>query len=211
MTGERRRTVYVPLATITRAPRNPKGHDAEMIAGSISRFGVVEIPTIDERTGRLVAGHGRLDDLVARKAAGEDPPDGVDVDAGGDWMVPVQRGWSSRSDADAEAYLIVSNSSGAAGGWDEANLAQLLADLRDQDPALLDLTGFDEKYILKHWAGDTNPWDFGEPEGSGGLTDPDGKADVTHAVVVTCATADEQAQVFNSLKADGYDCKMISE
>lgn len=156
----RRWTDYVPLAEVVRAPRNPKGHNAEMIAASVSRFGVVETPAVDERTGRLVAGHGRLDDWQARKAAGEDPPDGIDVSPDGDWLVPVQRGWASRSDADAEAYLVVSNQSTIVGGWDDEGLAQLLADLRDQDPDLLALTGFDDKWISQHWEGDANPWDF---------------------------------------------------
>lgn len=160
MTGERRRTEYLPLTEIVRAPRNPKIHNAEMIANSVSRFGVVEVPAIDERTGRLVAGHGRLDDLQARKAAGEQPPDGVETDPhSGEWLVPVQRGWASRSDADAEAYLVVANQSTIVGGWDNEGLAQLLADLRDQDPNLLTLTGFDDTWISQHWEGDVNPWD----------------------------------------------------
>lgn len=159
MPGDRRHVVYMPLDDVLRAPRNPKVHAKELITGSVSRFGVVELPTIDGRTGRLVAGHGRLDDWEARRAAGEVPPDGVDLD-GDTWVVPVVHGWASRSDADAEAYVVISNQSTIAGGWDDEPLAQLLADLRDQDPSLLDLTGFDDKWISQHWEGDTNPWDY---------------------------------------------------
>jgi hypothetical protein len=155
----------MPLDDIVRAPRNPKAHAAEIIANSVSRFGVVELPALDERTGRLVAGHGRLDDLVARRAAGEQPPDGIDTDPDGQWLVPVARGWSSRSDADAEAYLIVSNQATTAGGWDDTGLAQVLADLRDQDPDLLTVTGFDQSFIDKHWDGDRNPWDMATDNG----------------------------------------------
>jgi hypothetical protein len=169
----RRWTDYVPLETVQRAPRNPKGHNSELIANSISRFGIVESPAIDERTGRLVAGHGRLDDWITRKAAGEAPPDGIDIDPEtGDWLVPVQRGWASRSDADAEAYLVISNSSSQMGGWDDEALAQLLADLRDQDETLLDLTGFDGDFISAHWDGDSNPWDHSEPTGTDDDTTP---------------------------------------
>lgn len=160
MAGTRRYTDYMPLTDVQRAPRNPKNHNSELIASSISRFGIVESPAIDERTGRLVAGHGRLDDWITRKAAGENPPDGIDIDPDtGDWLVPVQRGWASRSDADAEAYLVISNSSTTAGGWEDEALAQLLADLRDQDPTLLGLTGFDDQFIADNWDGDSNPWD----------------------------------------------------
>ena len=167
MTDTRRRVVYTPLDEILRAFRNPKMHDKDMIAGSVSRFGIVELPTVDGRTGRLVAGHGRLDDWTERRAAGEIAPEGVEVDDNGRWLVPVVHGWSSRSDADAEAYVVLSNQTTIAGGWDNANLAQLLADLRDQDPALLALTGFDEAFIAKHWVEDPDPWDNAVPVGTG--------------------------------------------
>lgn len=143
-----RRVEYQPLATIESALRNPKLHDQDGIRTSIDRFGLGELPLIDERTGRLVAGHGRLDDLAARRSAREDPPDGVRIDpASGDWLIPVIRGWASRSDPEAEAYLVASNKLTTKGGWDDAELAQVLADLADQD--LLALTGFTDAEIEK--------------------------------------------------------------
>lgn len=143
MAGERRRTEYMPLDEILRAPRNPKRHAADLIEKSISHFGVVELPAVDERTGRLVAGHGRLDDWQRRRDNGEAPPDGVDIGPEGEWLVPVTRGWASRSDADAEAYLIVSNRSTELGGYDNEGLMEVLSDLRDTDEQLLLLTGYD--------------------------------------------------------------------
>lgn len=139
-----RRIEYVPLDTLQGAPRNPKRHYAEGIRASISKYGLGELPLLDERTGRLVAGHGRRDDLAARKAAGEEPPDGVKVGPDGDWLVPVIRGWSSRSDMDAEAYLVASNSLTVHGGWDEQGLADILSGLAEFDPALLDVTGYSQ-------------------------------------------------------------------
>lgn len=133
---------YVPLATIGAAPRNPKQHAANDIRASIDRFGLGELPLIDERTGRLVAGHGRLDDIAERRRAGQDPPDGVQVDEAGDWLVPVIKGWRSRSDAEAEAYLIASNKLTTKGGWDDAELSEMLTDLNGTD--LFELTGFTE-------------------------------------------------------------------
>src|SRR5687767_10340946 len=99
---------YMPLADLQRAPRNPKGHADQLIAESMERHGYVEAVVIDERTGRLVAGHGRLDSLQVRHAAGSEPPEGV-VAEGDQWLVPVQRGWSSTSDEQAENYLLTSN------------------------------------------------------------------------------------------------------
>lgn len=136
-----RRIEYLDLDQIELAVRNPKAHDTEGIKRSISHFGLTEVPTLDGRTGRLVAGHGRIQDLRDRRTDGGEPPSGVQLD-GDRWLVPVLCGWSSRSDEDAEAYLVASNNLSARGGWDNAELGVLLADLNDVDPDLLALTRF---------------------------------------------------------------------
>lgn len=135
---------YMPLSEIVPAARNPKRHDTDGIRASVDHFGLAEVPLIDERTGRLVAGHGRLADLQARHDDGQGPPDGVTVNDDGDWLVPVIRGWRSRSDADAEAYLVASNQLTAKAGWDNQGLAELLADLQKVDAELAALTGFSD-------------------------------------------------------------------
>lgn len=148
-----RRVEYMPLATIAKAPRNPKQHDEAGIRRSVDRFGVAELPLLDERTGRLVAGHERLDDLTARHTAGEDPPDGVVVAADGTWTVPVVRGWSSRSDVEAEAYLLASNRLTINGGWDDDGVNEILADLARVDPDLALATGWGEDELEALLAG----------------------------------------------------------
>jgi DNA modification methylase len=106
----------------------------------MARYGVVEPPVVDERTGRLVAGHGRLEAFADAKAVGLDVPEGVRVNAKGEWLVPVIRGWSSRNDAEAEAYLVTSNELTITPGWDDNALAEMLADM---DRELADIAGFD--------------------------------------------------------------------
>jgi DNA modification methylase len=126
---------YLPLGSLSEAARNPKRHALEPLSKSISRFGYVEPIILDERTGKLVAGHGRREALLKMRAAGETPPSGVTA-AEGDWHVPVVRGWVSKSDADAEAYLVASNRHVELGGWDNDELAALLQSVN------LDGTGF---------------------------------------------------------------------
>ena len=72
------------LAEVQSAKRNPKRH-SEDIGASIGRFGYADGVILDERTGRLVAGHGRLDELRRMQAEGEEPPDGIRVN-GEDWL-----------------------------------------------------------------------------------------------------------------------------
>ncbi len=147
---------YLPIDTIRGAHRNPKGHATEAITRSIDHFGLAELPLLDERTGRLVAGHGRHHQLLAMHTAGNQPPDGIRVDDTGTWLMPVIRGWASRSDNDAEAYLIASNHITTLGGWEDHGLAEILEELQDAD--LLELTGFEDDDLAQ--LPDTEP---GEP------------------------------------------------
>jgi hypothetical protein len=45
---------------------------------------------------------------VAAKTAGESPPSRVQ-ECEGEWMVPVVRGYRSKNDAEASAYLLADN------------------------------------------------------------------------------------------------------
>lgn len=117
------------LIDLPAAVRNPKKHALSQVDASMERFGYTEPVLLDERTGRLVAGHGRVETLIAREAAGQAAPEGVVVDPEGKWTVPVVRGWESSDDQEAEAYLVASNRLTELGGWDSSELADMLAEL----------------------------------------------------------------------------------
>lgn len=138
------RIVNVPLDQLVAAPRNPKRHDLTNIRRSISRFGYATPALRDERTGRLVAGHGRTEALAAMYADGEAAPAGIQVtDDGSTWLVPVVQGWASRSDAEAEAYLLADNRLTELGDWDDPALAAMLAELAASDASLVEDAGWD--------------------------------------------------------------------
>lgn len=141
-----RRIELMELENLLPAEKNPKQHDILEIKTSINRFGFVEPIVVDERTGRLVAGHGRLQALKTAKASGATPPAGVS-EQNGVWMVPVVRGWASRSKTEAEAYLVASNGTTIAGGWNNTELAEMLSELSKLDA--LDGTGFGREDIDK--------------------------------------------------------------
>lgn len=111
-----RRIEHMPLPEIARAVRNPKEHDLPTIRKSIQKWGCTLAGELDERTGRLVAGHGRLAVLEEMAGDGASPPEGVKVSDDGVWLVPILRGWSSRSDADAAGYLVANNAIPERGG-----------------------------------------------------------------------------------------------
>lgn len=138
-----RRTEYLPLDALKPDPRNPKAHDVETIDGSVGRFGIIDQITRDDRTGYIISGHGRTKTLRAMRDRGESPPDGVQVTADGEWLVPVNVGWASRSDAEAGAALIALNRTTELGGWVDDALLDLLDDLSDVDDGFVGV-GFGE-------------------------------------------------------------------
>lgn len=140
MPKQPRSIVLKSLSDLPPAPRNVKAHDLGAIISSVERFGFADAVVVDGRTGRLVSGHGRVEALLAMKRDGRPAPEGVQV-KGDEWLVPVQTGWASRDDAEAEAFLVAANRLVELGGWDEANLAAVLGDLAKS--GALDGTGYD--------------------------------------------------------------------
>lgn len=138
-----RRVEYTRLSEVKPASTNPKEHDIGAIVTSISKRGFVELPALDERTGRLVAGHGRIEALAAMKRDSVEVPNGLKKDADGEWLVPILHGWASKSDADAKAYLVASNRLVELGGWDTDALDALLVEIAKSDADALSGTGYD--------------------------------------------------------------------
>lgn len=137
-----RRIEYLPLAEISAALENPKRHADASIEASIRQFGYVEPMVRDDRTGRLIAGHGRLDELVRAQRAGDPPPKGIRARKR-TWLVPVTVGWASADDAQAHAAGIAINHLAELGGWTYADVDRVLEDWTagGADPAVL---GFDQ-------------------------------------------------------------------
>lgn len=136
------RIEWVPLDELVRWPRNPKEHDLPALEASFRRFGFVDLPLVDEGTGRLVKGHGRVDGLEERKARGEPAPKRIRVGPDGRWIVPVVRGVRFDSEVEAEAYVIADNRHVELGGWNEEMLGAIFRDhLESSGDAAVALAG----------------------------------------------------------------------
>ncbi|MEU4511756.1 hypothetical protein AB0G05_19870 [Nonomuraea wenchangensis] len=194
------------LHEIPRAVRNPKEHDLPGIRTSIEAFGCIVAGELDERTGRLVVGHGRLQVLKQMAADKVSPPEGILVDDDGTWLVPIVRGWSSRSDADAEAYLIANNRTPEKGGWEERMLAEVLADVRDADPDLLAATGYTADDLTRLAAADDHQPEEELPEP--GDADEDVRPEVW-GIIVTCDNEEEQTRLLERLADEGWQVRAL--
>jgi ParB-like chromosome segregation protein Spo0J len=129
---------YVPLTDLTPAPRNPKRHELELLIDAIRMHGLVEVPVADERTHYVLHGHGRREALIEMQVRGMPLPGGVVLDEDGGWLVPVLRGWASKSDAEAEALAIKLNRLPGEGGWNAREFAEVLEDLATNAAELFD-------------------------------------------------------------------------
>lgn len=147
------RIEYQPIATTKLAKSNPKDHDVPTLKASFVRFGFNECPVLNEKTGRLVVGHGRREALLELHAAGEKPPERIQVDADGNWLWPVVRGVRFKNEAEADAYLVAANSTTIRGGWDLPKLANVLESVRQRGAPLLG-TGYStrdlDRLVSKH-------------------------------------------------------------
>jgi len=132
-----------PLDEIPPADHNPKLHDIIHLRQLISRFGYTTPGLLDDRTGRLIVGHGRREALLAMRADGETPPRGIGITDENQWLVPVITGWSSTSDAEAAAYLVGDNQATINGGWNNEELQHLIDEIEKVDPTLVEMTGVD--------------------------------------------------------------------
>jgi ParB-like chromosome segregation protein Spo0J len=139
--ADTRRIEYRAVRDLQPDDRNPKTHDLKTLGASVTRFGYIEPVVLDERTGRILAGHGRTETLSALEAQGGEPPEGVVVEDG-IWQVPVVVGWASADDNEAAAALIALNRTTEIGGWDDSVL-DLLTSITETELGL-DGIGFTE-------------------------------------------------------------------
>lgn len=128
MSDNQLRVEYVALSELEHWDRNPKDHDLGELGQSFKRFGYVMPIIVDEGTGRVAAGHGRLDELMSMKLRGESAPERIPIEDG-DWQVPVIRGIAFDNELEMEAYAVADNRLVEKGGWNEPDLLKVLVPL----------------------------------------------------------------------------------
>jgi len=198
--GGERTLVYMDLGDLVSRfhPSNPKLHSLEEIRRSMSRFGYTESILLDERTGLLAAGHGRVSVLFADAKAGAEPPEGITV-VHGNWHVPVQRGWASKDDEEAMAYLVASNRLVEIGGWDDAGLASMLQSISQTDLGLAGV-GYDDSQLADLLA---------HLNGPSLADDQSGELTSSWSVIVSCKDEFQQIDLIRRMAEEGYECRAL--
>lgn len=142
------RILYMSTDELKPAARNPKEHATHEIEASVRRFGFIDPLVLNEATGLLVAGHGRLEVVDRMRSEGENPPLRVKV-KGSKWLIPVVRGVSFENEHEAEAYLLASNQLTTKGGWDESSLREVLESVKVNTEGALSGLGFTDKDLRR--------------------------------------------------------------
>jgi hypothetical protein len=156
---------------------NPKDHDLGVLHGSFEDYGYVDPILINEASGELLKGHGRVQTAMQRKAAGDPPPERVRV-RDGEWYLPVVRGISMDPDT-GHKYAIMDNRSTELGGWQEQKLGEVLAQMAAEGE--VESTGFDEDDVDRILQ-DLRPVDYSDFEEE--MEDLEGLEDVRITIVV---------------------------
>ncbi len=162
-------------------PRKISDHDLDALRRSLRFFGPVQPIVVNERTGRIVGGHQRV------KAA----------EAEGIEALPVV--YVSLDEPSEKQLNLALNR--VSGEFDRDRLEELVRDL-EASGADLGLTGFTDKE-LSELVSDTPDADR-EMDG-----ETDGGYQSQYGVIVMCSNEAEQERVYQALRAEGYDCKVV--
>lgn len=112
----------------TRDPGNAKRHALGALERSMDRFGFIAPVLLNAGDNTVLAGHGRIAELLDLLERGMAPPVGVEVDAAGRWLVPTVVGFDLDA-VEAAAYRVADNRLVELGGWDDVRLAATLEEL----------------------------------------------------------------------------------
>lgn len=195
-------TQRVPLSELSLYHRNPRRGDVKVIKSSLAANGqykpiVANIGTHTGRAGEVLAGNHTL--MAARDLA-EDP------ETGKAWATILVH-WVDVDDDRAARIVVADNRTSEVGGFDHEELWALVEDFGSD----LDGTGYgvDDLEELAKLAGAMD--DEGAP-GSGDLLDPPGedKYDQQFAVTVICDDEAEQQEVFERLRDEGLNVKVVT-
>jgi hypothetical protein len=192
---------YMRVRDLVPNPRNPKRHDVPGITAAMKRFGYIDASIIDERTGMLIGGHGRAEVLLWAQQLNMRPPEGIVVDGDGDWTQPVQRGWSSANDDEADAALVALNRFVERGGWDEQARLEILEQLARQ-PAGLDGVGYDLDEVDQMAKAARAP--LPEPPSA----EPQLGA-MEYRLLIICEGESQQAELLNRFEQEGLTCQAV--
>lgn len=199
---------WVARSTLHGWEKNPRKNEATVpiVADSIRRFGFGAPLVCRLEDRRILAGHTRAaacDLLVQRweKATTRERqtwhPEAVRVATKGELVAR----FVDLDEHDAQLLAVADNRIGEHSTWDDELLASVLRDLERGGADLIDGTGLTDADIKKLLDGGA--------EGATGGDPGEERYKNQYGVIVMCTDEAHQAEVYEQLKDEGFDCKVV--
>lgn len=170
------------ISELTFDGNNARKHsikNIESIKTSLKEFGQRKNIVIDTK-GKVLAGNGTLE---SAKALG--------------WT-HIYCSVADLTEVEAKAFAIADNRTAELAEWDDEVLAKSLEDLAADSDHWLEALAFDEKDLEKLTGG-----------GGGGGGDLDPMGGTEYRIIVSTSDESAQAELFDRLKAEGFECMLL--
>lgn len=200
---------YMDISIIACMANNPKDHAIDQLYASFDRFGYTQPMMMNEATGKLVAGKGRLDGLRSQKAMGNKPPLRIIINEQGRWLAPVIRGISFENENEALAYVIADNRLTELGGWHDDVLTEQLGELAAQstdDSNMLAGLGYDFDDVDKLLA------NMGKQVAHNNTDSNDKQTggNSNYMIMIECDNEQHQTTLLHTLSGQGLKCRPLT-
>jgi ParB-like chromosome segregation protein Spo0J len=202
---------WTPLSRLKAYPRNPRRNQAAIpvVADSIKRFGFNAPVVARSSDGTILAGHARIGaaQLLAKQWAKATTREKAMWHA--DAVRVAERAevvcrFVELDEHDSSLYLIADNAIAEhLSETDDEQLAAILRELRDEDVDITLGTGLSDEEIARLLDG-------AEPDDATGTDPGDGRYREQYGVIVICADEAEQERVYNELKEQGRNCRVVT-
>jgi hypothetical protein len=220
--GDELQIHYVSLSSLADKllQGNSKKHDLGTLSESVNRYSfrdpIAFDSTLNGGAGGIVEGNGRLEWAFHARDAAQPAPRGIKV-AQDDWYLPVIFGVNAENEAEGVAYSISHNLSPMWGSdltfldqtrlFDEDKLKVQLVGLAELSPDILPI-GLDGN-DLDLWLGMSDaPQEPLEDEPK--KEEDDQVYENKYGVLIECADATHQEEVYNLIIGQGYECKILT-
>jgi len=182
------RPLAVPIDQIKLDPRNARTHDEDNLAAveySLGRYGQRKPIIVNRRNSEIEAGNATL--LGAQRRG---------------WT-HIAVVWVDDDPGTQTGYALADNRTAELADWDDLLLAELVAELEEQDKA-----GRQDLLESLRWEEFLAEAEDDEPaEGGGGDAET---VPSSYEVVVKCDGENQQRELFDQLKSEGWECRLLT-
>jgi len=191
---KRSKVKTVPIASLVLDDANPRTHgerNLRAIGSSLEEFGQLENLVVQASTKRVIAGNGRIRELIR---LGHESVEVREIDC---------------DDATARRLSVILNRSAELAGWDYGNLDAIIDEATAAGHAVEDLgfTAEELQAIEDAQAAALEALDEdAEPEAA---PDQSGQVGEKYQIIVTCRDEDDQTELLEKLSKRGYECRAL--